>query len=810
MATTTKEDLRLWYERPAVEWEEALAIGNGRLGAMVFGGVEAERLQLNEDTLYADEAGRRDLDLDITTDFDRVVRMVRGGRNAEADAFITEHWLGRAQTCYQPLGDLRLNFDATGEVTDYVRELDIARAVCRVRITRGGATFTREIFASHPDQVIVIRLTAEGGTLDFTAALDSPHPTATVEADGEGTLIMRGQLPGLALRRELDWVENKPAAWKYPELWEENGQRKPNAAQVLYGADIDGRGMFFDSRLHLTATGGTVSAGEGELVVRGAAEVVMVLSAASSFNGFDKSPSRDGVDPAIRAAADLTAAAGRPFDSLLSRHVADYTALFDRVSLDVGRDPGRAALPTDERIRRFTGGGDPSLAALYFQFARYLMISGSRAGTQPLNLQGIWNPHVLPPWAGGYTMNINAEMNYWPVEVANLSECHEPLLRMIGELAVTGGEVARHMYGRRGWVAHHNTTLWRGAQPVDNVAFCSYWPMAAGWLCEHLWEHYAFTGDEAFLAERAYPLMRSAAEFCLDWLVDDGHGRGVTPVSTSPENRFRYVDADGQTKTAGTSMGCTMDLGIIRELFGNCIRSAEILDVDADFRDQLADRLAALLPFQVGAKGQLQEWQHDYEEVHPEHRHVSHLYALHPSGKITGRGTPELFAAARRSLELRGDEATGWSMGWKINLWARLGDGNHAFKLLGNLIGPERTYPNMFDAHPPFQIDGNFGGAAGIAEMLLQSHEPAAGDRSAWEIHLLPALPGAWPNGRAAGLCARGGFEIDLTWEDGKLAQLTLLSNLGRPCTIRHGDHTVDLTTQPGQRLTLDADLQPR
>ncbi len=438
------------------------------------------------------------------------------------------------------------------------------------------------------------------------------------------------------------------------------------------------------------------------------------------------------------------------------------------------------------------------------------MIAGSRPGSQPLNLQGLWNNLVIPPWASGYTTNINLEMNYWPAELTNLSECAEPLFRMLREISVNGRQVATKMYRRRGWVLHHNTTLWRDAQPVDNDAMPAFWPVGGGWLCEHLWEHYQFTGDRKFLAEQAYPLMKGAAEFLSDWLVDDGKGNLVTAAGNSPENIFIYTGPDGKQQSAGVTMGPTMDLAIVRELFSNSIRAAEILDRDPEFRTELKTKLAKLLPYQVGKSGQLQEWPEDLQERDLKHRHVSHLYALHPSDQIT-KSTPKLLAAVRRTLELRGDEGTGWSRAWKINFWARLEDGNHAYKIVRNLFQPARSapgrynrggvMPNLFCSCPPMQIDGNFGGTAGIAEMLLQSHTG--------EVHLLPALPDAWSTGSISGLCARGGFEVSMEWQGGKLKSATLRSKLGQACNLRYGGKTTTLKTVAGKSYRLNANLEP-
>jgi len=803
--------LRLWYRQPAPDWNEALPLGNGRLGAMIFGGVRTEHLQLNESTLYSDEPGRRDVKLDLTKDFDRVVGMLRKRQYAGATEFITQHWLGRAQPCYQPLGDLHLHFENRGEVSEYARDLDLAAAVATVRYRESGVTFTREYFASHPDQVIVIRLTADRPqSLSFRAALSSVHPTAKTKAAGRDVIVMIGQVPGFALRRELSFVEQRSEQWKYPEIFDAAGKRRPMAKPVLYGDEIDGLGTRFDARLRAVLQGGEIDAKPDGLRVRRATEVLLTFAAGTSFNGFDKSPSRQGADASARAAADLERVAKKSLAALRQAHVSDYQSLFNRVSLDVGPASEQSRLPTDERVVKFSNDQDPALAVLYFQFGRYLMIAGSRPGGQPLNLQGLWNPHVIPPWAGAYTTNINAQMNYWPAEVTNLSECHEPLFRMIRELTVTGAAVARQVYRRRGWVEHHNTTIWRDAQPVDNVARTSFWPMGGAWFCQHLWEHYLFTGDRAFLAREAYPALKGAAEFCADWLVDDGEGRLVTAAGSSPEIDFNYVDAQGQQRVGGISMGPTMDLAIVRELFANCVRAGEILRRDPELRAELQAKLARLLPYQIGQRGQLQEWAEDVMETDPHHRHISHLYALHPSNQITRRGTPKLFEAARRTLELRGDGGTGWSMAWKINFWARMEDGERAYKLVRKLFTLARSsdtkydrggvMPNLFCSHPPFQIDGNFGGTAGIAEMLLQSQ--------AGEIHLLPALPAAWAAGQVRGLCARGGLVVDIIWRAGKLLETRLQAKLGGACVVRHGEKTIELMTERGQAYRLDGSLR--
>lgn len=783
--TPQKEPLALWYDEPAQNWNEALPIGNGYSGAMVFGGIDSEQLQLNENTLYSGEPSVLFKDIKVTPEmFDKVVGLMRKEKYKEATDLVCKHWLGRLHQYYQPFADLHIKNNRTGEVSEYKRDLNISDAIASTKYIQNGIRYQREVFASNPENVIVIHLKSDTPKgLDITLDFTSEHPTA-IQKGQKDRLLIQGKAPGYVERRTFEQIESWGDQYKHPELYDEKGNRKFDK-RVLYGDEIENKGMLFEAQLKPICPKGKVEISDNGIHVSETDEVYFVMSLATSYNGYDKSPSLEGIDPAQKAAHILEKATAYKYEELKKRHLTDYHNLFDRVQLKLTSTPEQKALPTDERIIRFAEKADPDLAALLFQYGRYLMISGSRPGGQPLNLQGMWNKEIVPPWNCGYTQNINLEMNYWMAESANLPECQEPLFTLIKELSETGAETARNMYGRRGWVAHHNTSLWRESLPNDNVPSASFWPMVQGWLCSHLWEHYLYSDDKEFLKDRAYPLMKGAAEFYADWLIDDGKGHLVTPVGVSPENWF--ITPEGE-KTA-LSMGPTMDMAIIRETFERTIKTAEMFDLDAELRAELKGKLSRLLPYQIGSRGQLQEWMYDFKEQDPQHRHLSHLYGFYPGDQITPDQTPDLFKAVEQTLNLRGDAATGWSMGWKINCWARLLDGNHAYTIIQNLFNPVQfgpkkrngggLYCNMLDACPPFQIDGNFGYAAGVVEILLQSH--------AGYIHLLPALPDVWAEGSVSGLKARGNFEIAMNWKEGKLAEAHIRSLSGKSCTLRAG-----------------------
>ena len=756
----------LWYDAPAANWFAALPIGSGRLGAMVFGGTEHERIQFNEQTLWS--GGPHDYNNpEAIGHLGEVRRLIFAGRVKEADGSLKKMMGTPArQQAYQPLGDLKLHFPGHGKASGYRRSLDLGRAVASVSYKLDGVRYTREVFASYPGCVIAVRLTADKpGRISFDLSLASKQPGVVVRSDGNKAIVLSGRLG--------------------------KRTRPPRLGAGRWTGDWSGKGLAFEARAVVRTGGGGVSAGDGGLKVRGADSATILLTAATSFKNY-----RDiTADPSARVAKILSAAANKAYGKLLAEHVADHGRLQGRVKLDLPAGPA-SQRPTDRRIKAFAPGVDEQLAALLFQYGRYLLIASSRPGGLPANLQGIWNDDLWPPWSSKWTININTQMNYWPAEVCNLSECHKPLLDLVTVLAESGRRTARAHYGARGWVCHHNADIWMGTAPVD-LPFYGMWPTGGAWLSLHMWEHYLFTGDKAFLAGRAYPVLKSAAQFFLDTLVEEPSGRHlVTCPSMSPEHGPR-----GRTSTCA---GPSMDSSIIRDLFDACIQSSEILGVDKPFVAKLTAARRRLAPLKVGRHGQLREWLEDLDDPKDTHGHVSHLYALYPSRQIT-RDTPGLQAAARTTLKQRGTRCGGWPGAWRINLLARLGDGQGAHDVLCHYIA-RSVLPNGFNGVRLFQIDANFGVTAGIAEMLLQSRVLPA--TRAVEVHLLPALPKAWPSGRVTGLRALGGFEVDITWSSGALAGASVRSALGRPCTLRCAGKSVGLKTEPGKTCRLNATLQ--
>ena len=766
----------LWYRHSAKVWEEALPVGNGRLGAMIFGGVADERIQLNENTLWDGYPFERENPESLQA-LPEVQRLLFEDKNNEAVALAEKTMMGIPKNIksYQSLGELWMDTPQK-EAKGYIRSLDLSTAQVHTQYVSDGVTYSREHFASAVDQVIVVRISADKkGQVNCALTLKrAENATCTGLPSDPHSLILSGRLP-------------------------------------VTDNDGNPRGLSFAAQVKAIAQNGSIQVADGILTVKDADMLTLYITGATDYPGLAKLT--EGIhtlsgDPVQACVETISKAIDKPYERLKADHIADHQSFFNRVDLDLGgKDLATEALPTNERIvlAKQNGYPDPGLVEMYFQFGRYLLIGSSRPGGLPANLQGLWSWHMNAPWNADFHTNINFQMNYWPAEITNLSELHAPMFDLMGLLAASGQKTAESMYGARGWVVHHLTDAWGFTVPADGPQ--GIWPVGAAWLAQHPWEHYCHTGDQAFLREKGFPLMKEAARFIMDFLVEAPAGTAyagklVTNPSYSPENAFILPDGSHSVFT----YGATMDLEIIHNLLTNCIQACRVLGIDEAFRKECAETLTRLPEVRISSRtGRILEWAEDYEEVEPHHRHTSHLFGLHPGNQITVVGTPELAEAARKTLVARGDDGTGWGLAWKINMWNRLHDGDHAYTLLSVLLGT-KTLPNLFDDHPPFQIDGNFGATAAIAEMLLQSHLQV--DNSAFEIHLLPAVPQKLASGSVKGLRARGGFVVDLSWENGQLKEATIVSTLGGQLPLRTGNHHTVYETKKGDVVQINHQLE--
>lgn len=763
--TVAQGKLNLIYHKPAAQWTDALPVGNGRIGAMIYGDPGKELLQLNESTFWSGGPVDQKIDPAVPLALTKVREVLLQHEDYAGANKLVRTIQGEYTQSYLPLADLHLKQDiGGGQYENYSRTLSLSKSLATVEFKAAGITYKREIVASFPAKAIIIHLTASRpGKISFNVDLTS-QVKYQVSSDGHNALLLKAKAP----------TQVDPNYVNY------------NKEPVQYNDSSTCKGMRAALHVKVVNIGGSVKTGPAGLNVKGASEVTLFICAATSFNGYDKCPTTQGKDEVEICKTDIEAASRISWPLLYKAHLADYAKYFDRVKFNLGTDnSANVDMPTDERLLAFSKGAtDPGLEVLFYQYGRYLLISSSRPGGPPANLQGIWNNLLRAPWSSNYTININTQMNYWPAAITGLEEMEYPLFDLIKELSVTGRKTAREFYNMNGWVAHHNTDIWALSNPVGDYGKgdpkWANWYMGGPWLCRHLFEHYRFTHDKKFL-KNAYPVMKGAAEFLVNYLVEDKNGYLVTAPSFSPEND--YIDDQG--KEANTSIATTMDMSIIRDHFRNCIEAADSLHTDQAFAALLRSKLAKLYPLHIGKKGNLQEWYKDWEDVDPHHRHVSHLFGLHPGREISPLLTPEFAAASRKTLELRGDAGTGWSLAWKINFWARLLDGDHAYKLLRDLMRDVSVskggglYPNLFDAHPPFQIDGNFGATSGMTEMLLQSQLD--------ELHLLPALPAAWSSGAVSGLRARGAFTVNMAWSNNKLTTAQIYSQCGGKCILRTG-----------------------